>query len=175
MATDLAAERYGSDADHKVATTGAVTCAKCRAAVEPEAPLFRVRAGRLIAYWCEPCALAQWSWLDRFPVLRRHRACRHCGRPMSWVGAEVWPGWYCSEACAVQARRERRRHPRVTTEAPCARCGRRFLATRSDARYCSPACRQKAYRRRWGGRILKVHDSAGGAPENGRRGDRERS
>jgi hypothetical protein len=30
----------------------------------------------------------------------------------------------------------------------CWNCGRKFVPTRSDARYCSPACRQAAYRRR---------------------------
>jgi hypothetical protein len=30
----------------------------------------------------------------------------------------------------------------------CGVCGRRLTAKRSDARYCSPACRQKAYRDR---------------------------
>jgi hypothetical protein len=31
---------------------------------------------------------------------------------------------------------------------PCARCGESFTPPRSDARYCSPACRQAAYRER---------------------------
>ena len=30
----------------------------------------------------------------------------------------------------------------------CETCGREFTARRNDARYCSPACRQKAYRDR---------------------------
>ena len=30
----------------------------------------------------------------------------------------------------------------------CANCGKRFEATRSAARYCSPACRQQSYRNR---------------------------
>ena len=30
----------------------------------------------------------------------------------------------------------------------CETCGREFTARRNDARYCSPACRQKAYRHR---------------------------
>jgi regulatory GntR family protein len=30
----------------------------------------------------------------------------------------------------------------------CASCGQPFAVTRSDARYCSPACRQRSYRQR---------------------------
>jgi len=30
----------------------------------------------------------------------------------------------------------------------CETCGREFTARRNDARYCSPACRQNAYRHR---------------------------
>jgi hypothetical protein len=30
----------------------------------------------------------------------------------------------------------------------CETCGREFTARRNDARYCSPGCRQKAYRDR---------------------------
>jgi hypothetical protein len=33
----------------------------------------------------------------------------------------------------------------------CATCGRRFTGARADARYCSNACRQRAYRQRDGG------------------------
>lgn len=34
--------------------------------------------------------------------------------------------------------------------ATCATCGNAFVPRRSDARYCSPACRQRAYRERHG-------------------------
>jgi hypothetical protein len=33
----------------------------------------------------------------------------------------------------------------------CEQCGRRFTGVRSDAVYCSNACRQRAYRQRGGG------------------------
>jgi hypothetical protein len=40
--------------------------------------------------------------------------------------------------------------PRRQIGTVCKGCGAIFTAARSDARWCSPACRQKAYRRRRG-------------------------
>ena len=42
-------------------------------------------------------------------------------------------------------------HKRVPTgprELLCGVCGKDFVAKRSDAKVCSPACRQKSYRQR---------------------------
>jgi hypothetical protein len=38
----------------------------------------------------------------------------------------------------------------------CDQCGGQFEPTRSDARYCSSPCRQRAYRRRTQSRVLDV-------------------
>jgi hypothetical protein len=51
----------------------------------------------------------------------------------------------CSARCAERARNARRRK---STPTACASCGETFTPQRSDARYCSPACRQRAYRER---------------------------
>jgi site-specific DNA recombinase len=64
-----------------------------------------------------------------------------------------YPDWRhyrcCSERCA------RRRYNRALALASsrarqkvCEVCGSEFVATRSDAKTCSPKCRQAAYRRR---------------------------
>jgi hypothetical protein len=50
----------------------------------------------------------------------------------------------CSDRCAQRVRRLRRRQKRRT----CATCGLQFKTTRSDARFCGAACKQKAFRRR---------------------------
>jgi len=57
-------------------------------------------------------------------------------------------------ACAVDAEKMRKRERRAAgrTGLRCQTCGDPFTPPRSDGRYCSPACRQKAYRARRGGR-----------------------
>ena len=52
----------------------------------------------------------------------------------------------CSLACERDHRNARRRA--APPFASCAGCTREFVPTRSDALYCSPACRQRAHRRR---------------------------
>jgi hypothetical protein len=54
----------------------------------------------------------------------------------------------CIRVMRVRRRRELRALAR--TELKCEQCGEQFDADRSDARYCSPACRQKGYRARKG-------------------------
>jgi hypothetical protein len=51
------------------------------------------------------------------------------------------PIQYCSDACAAVARRRRRRKLARTCG-----CGVAFTPKRSDAVYCSNACRQRAHR-----------------------------
>lgn len=62
-----------------------------------------------------------------------------------------WRG-YCI-ACASDAENARRRDERRTrrTGRCCVGCGETFTPPRADGRYCSSACRQKAYRQRKGG------------------------
>src|SRR4051812_4915357 len=75
---------------------------------------------------------------------------------------------YCSERCntAIYGReaKERRAEARGY-ERSCEICGKAFIPTRSDARTCSSACRQKAYRSRrvrWRGSQPKAHPPDGG-------------
>jgi hypothetical protein len=85
------------------------------------------------------------------------RACKGChderrtskgepyGRhfhPHRWAGY-CWP---CASDQENARQRELRRQRRANR--PCDGCGERFTGSRSDARYCRPACRQRAYRRR---------------------------
>jgi hypothetical protein len=71
-------------------------------------------------------------------------------------------GWYmfasgCSPECSYKTRLERRkqlrrlkREARATRErVTCKHCGQPFVPKRDDARYCSAACKQAAYRQRF--------------------------
>jgi hypothetical protein len=73
-----------------------------------------------------------------------HSACQGCGRTLGRVNFD--PAKACSTECARVAHNVRRRVD--TQPAECETCGGTFTPPRADARYCSPACRQKAYRQR---------------------------
>ena len=75
------------------------------------------------------------------------------GRPyrVRHVDCSGMTGWHrvyhCSTACYWRQLRARRREER-TREVICKSCGGKFQTLRHDARYCSSACRQDAYRQR---------------------------
>jgi len=76
------------------------------------------------------------------------KPCLGCGREMVPVArsrkGQLYVPSTCSMACAKKARRRSKRQKRVT----CGCCGMIFSSTRRDARWCSPACSQRAYRQR---------------------------
>jgi hypothetical protein len=78
--------------------------------------------------------------------------CRRCEKqwmpasethPLRVAGSEGVP---CCERCRKAIYRRARNT--AATERLCDVCGERFTPKRSDARYCSNACRQDAYRKR---------------------------
>lgn len=89
--------------------------------------------------------------------------CRGCSQPLLYPERWTTPNTYrrrmqhhflprtivCSSRCAQRCRRRSKRlhRPSIT----CAECGTAFQLSRSDSRYCSAACRQKAYRQRASG------------------------
>lgn len=87
-----------------------------------------------------------WSW-DRGP-----KPCQTCSRPvLNQVTRRLRRHTFCSERCEREyhvARQTEKRRRESDRDKTCATCEREFTATRSDARYCSNACRQKAYRLR---------------------------
>lgn len=86
--------------------------------------------------------------------------CPGCKRAVYLIADELSenrncrpPAFFCSNRCRnrVYGARFRRRHSRPKTVhalAACRVCGCNFEPKRSDAKTCSPACRQKAYRER---------------------------
>ena len=75
--------------------------------------------------------------------------CEACGRPV--VSRHRWDRLYvyCSERCSRRVY-NRNRYTRRAESRPsdCSACGGPMSPSRSDARYCSSACRQRAYRQR---------------------------
>lgn len=98
---------------------------------------------------CERCARDVRSWGIRFQVQAQPPRPRvTCGRLV--VQTEQRPRHnVCCERCAIPAQEAGRRRPLPQRhEATCELCGVEFTQERSDARYCSNACRQAAYRER---------------------------
>jgi hypothetical protein len=132
----------------------AVPCADCRESREsigPDALYVRGPWNRK-RLLCEPCVR---SSRPPYPLdwpPRRFRVCRRCGRRRYYQSG--WPRDFCTDICKRQHERgllEQRRQrwrERVRPSRPYMRCGQPFTAGRSDARYCSSACRQRAYRQR---------------------------
>jgi hypothetical protein len=93
-------------------------------------------------------------------------ACRECGVTIEGTRRRR----FCSARCASRAWRSARREacvPQIPGEAGpltvvaavmrrCASCGAPLLAAQAKRRYCSPACRQRAYRERRGGEVAVV-------------------
>jgi hypothetical protein len=73
--------------------------------------------------------------------------CGHCGREMVFIKETKYSTpysrrAYCSDYCRENSKRAN------TAWVVCETCKTSFTPTRRDAKTCSPACRQKAYRQR---------------------------
>jgi endogenous inhibitor of DNA gyrase (YacG/DUF329 family) len=104
---------------------------------------------------CEVCATpdrwgfsvgARRSWGSPTP-------CENCQRPVAQDRRrKPLRRVFCSARCQVtiynRLAGEQRKAERALVRCVCASCGAQFKPRRSDAIYCSPACRQLAYRER---------------------------
>jgi predicted nucleic acid-binding Zn ribbon protein len=76
---------------------------------------------------------------------RYERECNGCGEPIMTPLEGVFGWQVCSKRCYQRALRKRHRRENSRS---CKVCKDRFEPTRKDARFCSNACRQFAYRAR---------------------------
>jgi hypothetical protein len=101
--------------------------------------LSRQQTSRVIGLVCGVCATGIGSHTQWPPI-----ACEDCGRPVihdtnRTSRHHLWR--------AVPTHRQGCRCTRPTSRA-CSICGVEFKPKRGHARYCSPACKQRAYRQR---------------------------
>lgn len=130
-------------------------CGKCGRALTAEAPVWRARLplgygpfGRWQQRMAPVCADCASKW-RRF---RPPRPCENCGRPVHQEDnfrSHRRTFWTCERATRATTARQERLDARGTR--PCEHCGETFEPTRTDARFCSFPCKQRAYRRRKGG------------------------
>jgi hypothetical protein len=72
--------------------------------------------------------------------------CAACGLPVIRNADPLLQHVTCSHACTTSLTRIR--NGNQGSGQPCQTCGKQITTGRADSRYCSPKCRQKAYRRR---------------------------
>jgi hypothetical protein len=131
-------------------------CAECSREFAPGEPVWRFRkiTGRFMGWCyslaphCEQCASGDWHY--RYHYFEKPRPCVGCGRLVhsttpSWQSASL-----CSEDCGHKARAVRDKAARAKRRGTrdCQSCRKTFTPTRTDSRFCSVACKQRAYRQR---------------------------
>src|ERR1700733_10980331 len=125
----------------------------CHQALEPDAPIYRVARWDFGAFVSEVCATCcatkphpDNTWMKGHQW-RTPAPCKRCGRPVIQDLRRTPPKHIAFSPKCRQA--IYRAHGRSFIELrPCLLCQTPFMQKRSDARYCSRACRQTAYRRR---------------------------
>lgn len=141
-------------------------------------PAFLVEASRsqgrrrwkVRALLCEPCYRLGWPTIDGRSVsaaaTTRQRSrfewfalvgrgaeqapapCAACGRLIVRGADPLLKRVTCSHSCSTSLTRSR--NGNKGTDRPCPECGDPIVTGRADSRYCSNACRQRAYRKRRG-------------------------
>jgi hypothetical protein len=129
-------------------------CLRCRAPFAPEQIVIMVHE-HLIAEvignacthtteWVTICTVC--ATVAEQAAATRKCPCRGCAQPMLSPTSLKAHQLVCSNRCAQRVRRGQRRACRTMIH--CSACGSAFRPKRSDARFCSAACKQKAYRLR---------------------------
>jgi hypothetical protein len=161
--------------DHLAEVEGGI-CGACGRDLADDEPVFigrRPRRYREPDHRCRDCAPKwlrdiepgvryEYPWREESGIpadVYCNLPCDECSRPVIFrttggryrLSRRVFCSRQCSSAYYNQLRNERNARAR---EKVCESCGEAFTATRRDARTCSAACRQRAYRKR-------QHESSG--------------
>jgi hypothetical protein len=131
----------------------AESCTACGHTFGPGEPIFvagqswpETRRGHAVCDACKPTT-TRWGHAPEWNSF----ACRNCGRTVHYLQGREYR--CCTYRCAAAIwtkraiqRRSRSRAEARVKEMACEACGCTFTATRTDARYCSATCRQRAHR-----------------------------
>ncbi len=87
------------------------------------------------------------AWYSERYIPGIEMECFVCNRPICVTPHRAQRDRCCSDRCyALREKVRQRRHKQK--QSTCGTCLEQFSPTRTDSKYCSPACRQKSYRRR---------------------------
>ena len=133
-------------------------CPNCKKTIGPTEPTYLVsvgygdywmrKVGGAIAFFCAECADKTRGWQGA-SAWHEPLPCVHCQRTVFHDAARRIPKHVvcskeCRQAVYYAVVRARRRRPKRD----CSTCAEPFQPKRTDALYCSSACRQRAYRLR---------------------------
>ncbi len=120
-------------------------CGRCGRYLTEDEPVWRSYEQRpgIVTICCD--CYDEYSRSQDFWTGRR---CEQCGRLVHSVRSRLRE--FCSETCRAEFTADQRRGARSEARAGrrCEQCNEILDADRCDARYCSNACRQRAYRAR---------------------------
>lgn len=74
--------------------------------------------------------------------------CQNCALPILLAPSKLRKSAFCSSRCRVAVVRARQKAVQVPVTHACVTCGNEVIGGRADRKFCSAACRQKAYRNR---------------------------
>lgn len=114
--------------------SGAVGCGWVCASCASRAPTSTTRTYHGDGFW--------WAHDAVNPAL----PCEGCGQLVCLRTHHLRTRVLCSNACRVRTNRSHRVRGNTVSLTTCEQCGVRTRSRRSSRRYCSPACRQRAYR-----------------------------
>ena len=153
-------ESQEREALRQAARETAETCGKCGEAIGPMThnfEIYRVREYERFIPMCVKCA-PEWMVSRRGTPMRiipgqevYEWKCAGCGREVvfSMSESQYRRRIYCSEECKRTWKSKGSKRARTNpVKKTCEACGTQFEAKRSDAKTCSPKCRQRAYRQR---------------------------
>ena len=118
------------------------TCAQCGRTIPEHEPAGKRKIDRngqsgagALALLCHDCLADDAASTHTGPFV----PCIGCGRPLDTAGERFGP--YCTDRCRQVGRRNSQPKKKL-----CQQCSREFTPPRRDAKFCSAACKQKAYR-----------------------------
>ncbi len=129
-------------------------CQRCHKDLKKAEPVYRVSTGYYspwyekfggsVGYICATCAPLSGNRDWMLP-----RPCECCNRPVIHDIRRRVPLYVvCGKDCRSELSRSRSRSKHSLIERVCLTCNKQFIPTRSNARFCSNACRQRSYRSR---------------------------
>jgi hypothetical protein len=123
-------------------------CLECGKELGPQEPVWRSRSyrWRRVVACCKECRTSRTGWFED------PKPCEACGRivhnePTMRDRVVTFCCSQCAKSAYVTRTRKLRADARPRSEtSSCILCHKPFEPKRSDAQFCSNACRQKAYR-----------------------------